>query len=102
MADSVPAMDIDWNSELRSQLEWHWENQLRPRLDGLTDDEYFWEPVTGCWSVRPCDRAAAKEVAGSGEFVLEFAFPEPRPAPVTTIAWLPRSHTPWSGDLAAP
>jgi len=26
---------------------------IRPRLDGLTDEEFFWEPVPGCWSVRP-------------------------------------------------
>ena len=30
-------MDIDWNAELLDQLEWHWDNQLRPRLDGLTE-----------------------------------------------------------------
>lgn len=24
---------------LIEQLEWHWTNQLRPRLDGLTDEE---------------------------------------------------------------
>jgi DinB family protein len=80
-------MDIDWNKELVEQLDWHWQNQLRPRLAGLTDDEYFWEPVAGCWSVRPRDQATTDQVAGSGEFVLEFAFPEPAPAPVTTIAW---------------
>jgi DinB superfamily len=26
-------------------------DRLRGRLEGLTDDEYFWEPVPGCWSV---------------------------------------------------
>jgi len=46
-------MDIDWNAELISQLDWHWQHQLRPRVDGLTDEEYFWEPVPGCWSIRP-------------------------------------------------
>jgi hypothetical protein len=24
-----------------------------PRLDGLTDDEYRWEPVAECWNMRP-------------------------------------------------
>jgi hypothetical protein len=43
-------MDIDWNAELVNQLEWHWQHQLRPRLDGITDDEYFWEPVAGATS----------------------------------------------------
>jgi hypothetical protein len=30
-------MGIDWNTVLADQLGWHWQNQLRPRLDGLTE-----------------------------------------------------------------
>src|SRR4029450_2174662 len=26
--------------------------RLRGRLEGLGDEEYFWEPVPGCWTVR--------------------------------------------------
>src|ERR1700722_6517655 len=26
--------------------------RLVGRLEGLTDAEYFWEPVDGCWSLR--------------------------------------------------
>lgn len=78
---------IDWNAELRSQLEWHWTNQLRPRLTGLTDNEYFWEPVRGCWNLRPRGQSAAPIAAGGGEYTLDFAMPEPTPAPVTSIAW---------------
>lgn len=81
---SVP---INWNAELRSQLEWHWTNQLRPRLEGLTDDEYFWEPVPGCWNVRPRGQSSAPMAVGGGDLTIDFAFPEPTPAPVTTIAW---------------
>jgi hypothetical protein len=44
-------MAIDWNDEPVDQLEWHWQHQLRPRLDGLTDDEYFWQPVPDCWTI---------------------------------------------------
>jgi len=73
MTASVPG----WNLMLREQLSFHWETQLRPRLDGLTDDEYFWEPVPGCWNVRPRDDA----------MTIDFAYPEPEPPPVTTIAW---------------
>lgn len=62
---------------LVDQLNWHWDNQLRPRLDGLTDEEYFWEPVPGAWNVRP---------QGSG-FTIDWEYPEPDPTPVTTIAW---------------
>lgn len=36
---------IEWNSSLRDQFTWHWDHLLRERLSGLTDDEYFWEPV---------------------------------------------------------
>ena len=56
------------------QLDWHWRNQLRPRLDGLTDDEYFWEPVPNCWTLH-------------ADGTIDFEFPPPTPAPVTTIAW---------------
>jgi hypothetical protein len=67
----------DWAAEVPEQLDWHWRTQLRPRLDGLTDDEYLWEPAAGAWSVR--------EVGGRG--VLDWAWPEPSPPRVTTIAW---------------
>ena len=80
-------MTYDWNAALLGQLSWHWEHQLRPRLDGLTDAEYLWEPVPGCWSVRPRGTSSAPVQGGSGAMVVEFAFPEPDPAPVTTIAW---------------
>lgn len=80
-------MDIDWNSQLHEQLDWHWQHHLRPRLDGLTGEEYLWEPVAGCWNVRPLGTSTAPMAVGSGEFTIDFAFPEPDPAPVTTIAW---------------
>ena len=83
----IPAPPEGWNATLLDQLTFHWDSALRPKLEGLTDDEYFWEPVAGCWSVRPRNQATAPVLGGSGEFVSEFAFPEPDPAPVTTIAW---------------
>lgn len=61
-------------AQLADQLDWHWQHALRPRLSGLTDDEYFWEPVPGCWTVRP-------------DGGIDFAYPAPEPAPFTTIAW---------------
>ena len=51
--------------------------RLQARLDGLTDDEYRWEPVPGCWSVRET----------SGGWRVDGTDPAPEPAPVTTIAW---------------
>lgn len=70
-------MAIDWNAEIRAQIEVHWARQLRPRLDGMTEAEYLWEPVEGMWSVRSAE----------GGFVADFTIPPPEPAPVTTIAW---------------
>jgi hypothetical protein len=47
------------------------------RLVGLTDDEYFWEPVPDCWSVRRTP---------SGVYRADHAM-LPDEAPFTTIAW---------------
>jgi hypothetical protein len=80
-------MGIDWGHELTEQLDWHWRGQLRPRLNGLTDEEYFWEPVSNSWNVRPRGQGTAAVAAGSGPFIIDFAYPEPDPVPVTTIAW---------------
>ena len=79
--------DVDWNFQLAEQLDWHWREQLRPRLDGLTDAEYRWEPVPDAWNVRPRGTGTAPIGLGAGEFTLDFALPQPVPPPVTTIAW---------------
>jgi DinB superfamily len=80
-------MDVDWSKELIDQLGWHWTNHLRPRLEGLTDEEYLWEPVPDCWSVRPRVDATTPMAVGAGDTVIDYAYPEPVPPPVTTIAW---------------
>ena len=67
-------MSNELASHLAEQLDFHWRVQLRPRLAGLTDDEYFWQPVPDCWTVHPDGR-------------IDFADPPPDPPPVTTIAW---------------
>jgi DinB superfamily len=77
----------DWNEQLVDQLTWHWEQHLRPRLDGLTDEEYLWEPVAGCWSLRPEGESTARITGGGGRLKVDYDWPEPDPAPVTTIAW---------------
>jgi len=51
--------------------------RTRSRLAGLTDDEYFWEPVPGCFTVRPTE---------SGDYRADDADPPGNP-PFTTIAW---------------
>jgi hypothetical protein len=53
-------------------------HRLARRLEGLDDAEYRWEPVPGCWMVRP---------GASGTWVADYAEPDPEPAPFTTIAW---------------
>ncbi|GAA4869958.1 DinB family protein [Serinicoccus chungangensis] len=76
--------------DLVEQLDWHWTQQARPRLDGLTDEEYLWEPVPGTWTARPRAAAPPPSVtarAGGGDWQLDWADPEPEPAPVTSIAW---------------
>ncbi len=78
---------VDWPAEAVDQIDWHWRTQLRRRLDGLTDEEYLWELVPGAWSVRPRGTGHAPIQAGSGAMTIDWAVPEPSPAPVTTIAW---------------
>jgi hypothetical protein len=81
------AENFDWNQELREQFEFHWHHQLRDRLRGLTDDEYFWSPVPDAWSVRPRGDSTAPMRVGAGDFTIDYAYPEPTPVPFTTIAW---------------
>jgi DinB superfamily len=78
---------IDWAHQLAEQLDRQWRGRFRPRCEGLTDAEYFWEPVASAWSIRPRGHGRAAIAAGGGDFVIDFADPEPIPVPVTTIAW---------------
>jgi hypothetical protein len=57
--------------------------RLHGRLGGLSDDEYFWEPVSGCWSLRQ-DDSGHWRLDGDGGGGRRAA---PEPAPFTTIAW---------------
>ena len=78
---------MDLNPLLRDQLEWHWHHQLRPRFEGLTDQEYLWEPAPGAWNVRPRGTSTAPATIGAGDWERDDAPDDPQPAPVTTIAW---------------
>jgi hypothetical protein len=75
---SEHAVRVDWGRLLVGQLEFYWDVHLRPRLDGLTDEEYFWEPVEGCWSLRR---------GPDGGYRLDGGRQESAPPPLTTIAW---------------
>ena len=35
---------------LTAEMDEAWET-LGGRLEGLTDEEFFWEPVPSCWTV---------------------------------------------------
>ena len=67
-----------WRDLVLDQLDFYWQAHLWPRLAGLTDAEYLWEPTPGAWSIRQNE---------AGTVVLESAVPEPPVPPVTTIAW---------------
>ena len=58
----------------------------RDRLAGLTDDEYFWEPVPGCWSIRRREESSTPRAFGAGDWLIDLGG-RPDPEPVTTIAW---------------
>lgn len=65
-----------FEAPLLSSLDYVWD-RIHQRLVGLTRQEYLWEPVPGCWSVRP----------GPDGPTVEDSYPAPEPPPVTTIAW---------------
>jgi DinB superfamily len=72
-------MTVDWAHLLIEQLKFDWDAHLWPRLQGLSDDEYLWEPVPGCASIRK---------GPDGVWVVDSDEPAPGdPPPVTTIAW---------------
>jgi hypothetical protein len=52
--------------------------RLRDRLEGVSDEEFFWQPVPDCWTIYQDP---------SGRWTYHYAVPEPEPAPVTTIGW---------------
>jgi hypothetical protein len=52
--------------------------RLRGRLAGLTDKEYFWQPVPNSWTIYENE---------PGHWTYHYAFPSPDPAPTTTIGW---------------
>jgi hypothetical protein len=64
---------------LRAQWDRSCERLLH-RIQGLTDDEYRWEPVAGCWNVRP-------NPASPSGWTVDYPEIPPDPPPVTTIAW---------------
>lgn len=60
-------------------------DRLARRLDAMTDAEYLWEPVDGCWSLRPGPDGRWRQdgmAHPDGQ-----PRPSPEPPPLTTLAW---------------
>lgn len=72
--------------QLVLQIE-HASTRLRERVRGITDDEYLWEPVANCWTVRRREIATSPMPMGRGEWVFDNAEELLSPGPFTTIAW---------------
>ncbi len=69
---------MNWGVSIAEQLDFYWRAHLWPRLSGLSDDEYLWEPTPGGWSIRPSE---------DGRWQLDDVPVEPLAPPVTSIAW---------------
>jgi hypothetical protein len=65
---------------IASQIDWWWHALFRRRLDGLTDDELWWAPVEGAWTLHRGDDGALRYEWPPGS--LGEATP-----PFTTLAW---------------
>jgi hypothetical protein len=62
-------------------------DRLIARLQGLTNNEYLWEPVPGCWSIHLREHSPTSTSFGKESWVMDWERPEPVPPPVTNIAW---------------
>jgi hypothetical protein len=68
---------VGMKSELVGLSDEVWQ-RTRARVEGLTDEEYLWEPAPGCWTIRP---------RADGTWRWDGALPRPQPEPFTTLAW---------------
>lgn len=71
MTSAVEVLRAQWDDSCQ---------RLARIADGLTDDEFFWEPCAGFWSVRP-------DPDHPGRWAMDYPDEEPVPPPFTTIAW---------------
>jgi hypothetical protein len=66
-------------------------NEARPIIDhnlaGLSDQEYLWEPVANCWSLRRRDEIRSPGCWGRGDWVVEVSPDGATEPAMTTIAW---------------
>jgi hypothetical protein len=71
MSDAVEFLRTQWHNS---------GNRLHQRLVGMSNAEFFWEPVSSCWTVR-------QDPTRPGRWEIDYAWPPPQPSPLTTIAW---------------
>lgn len=71
MSEAIALLSALWSRSAK---------RLSRRCEGLTDEEFFWQPAPSSWTVRPDSDTA------SG-WTYDYDWPPPTPAPVTTIAW---------------
>ena len=67
----------DFVQFLSAVMEEAYQN-LGNRQKGLKDEEFFWEPIPDCWTVRQDEQ---------GRWMVDYEQPDPEPAPFTTIGW---------------
>ena len=73
---SLPGM-VTTRDDIAELSRFAW-SRLDERLAGLTDDEYLWEPVPGCLTVRP---------VGDGRFRSDGPVRRDGDQPFSTLAW---------------
>jgi hypothetical protein len=73
----IPKMSKRSVTLLIKEMDDAW-NALCSWVDGLTDPEFFWEPVPGCWTVHAGE---------NGRWIVDYESSPPDPLPFTTIAW---------------
>ncbi|MFF2847126.1 DinB family protein [Streptomyces sp. NPDC058001] len=76
-AGTTPMTNVRVDLVVR-QLDLVW-TLFEYHVEKLDDEDHFWEPAPGAWSVR-------RDTAG--RWVADWEVPEPDPVPNTSIAWL--------------
>lgn len=74
-------MTTRWKNDLAGLSDLAW-TRLRTRVEGLTDEEYFWEPAPLCWNVRQSPDGTYR-----GDWRLLSGGQSGATPPFTTIAW---------------
>jgi lactoylglutathione lyase len=99
-------VETSWNGLLLDQLEFQWETGLRPRLEGLSDEEYLWEPgpdvMTIAWRIHHLAEMFAERSAShvGRDPVADEGYPlEPRA--VDGVRHLDEEHATWVEGVRA-